>query len=91
MLKQCGIIFEIMERYCNTSRLRYRSCMCSVLFNFIAREFEGIFFRENFKEIFQLGASRVYFDIYVINNLRKYCAFYNHIRLWAPTGGGVQK
>ena len=48
MFKQWGIIFEIMERYCNTSRLRYRSCMRLVLFNFIAREFEGILFRENF-------------------------------------------
>ena len=44
-----GGIFLDNGRYCNTSRLRYRSYDAyTALFNFIARGFEGMLFREFF-------------------------------------------
>ena len=45
LFKNGGIIFELMERDYNTSRLRCRSCG-AYLFNFIVRGFESMHFRE---------------------------------------------
>ena len=50
-----GNNFEIVGRYCNTSRLRWRAVRIT-LFNFIARGFEGMLFREFFLWSSALGA-----------------------------------
>ena len=59
-----GDKFDIMGRCCNTctSRLRCRAVRIT-LFNFIARGFEGMLFRENVYEMCNWVHSRVYFDI----------------------------
>ena len=60
-----GVFFLDNGRNCNTSRLRcplYGAY--TALFNFIARGFEGMLFREFFFKEFNWVHSRVYFDIY---------------------------
>ena len=44
-----GFIFEVLGRYCNTSRLLCRTVYIT-LFSFIGRGVEGMLFQENVKD-----------------------------------------
>ena len=94
--------FEIMGKYCNTSRLRCRAVRITQ-FNFIARGLEGMLIREFFFWNDSIGcilegisillcfpsSSSVSNTSYVMNNFWKYCSFHYHFRSWATRGGGA--
>ena len=44
-----ALFFEVLGRYCNTSRLHCRTVYIT-LFSFIGRGFEGMLFQENVKD-----------------------------------------
>ena len=80
-------VWDNWEVLYNTSRLRCRSCGAHNAVQFYARGFEVMVFRENLKEIVQLGTWECIFDIIMWWIIFKHIEhfIYSHFRSWALT------